>query len=527
MPSKMLTAQAAVEPRVAITASGEGIAAWGVRGPDPTIPGDAVSASIRPPGGQFGDARVISPNNAIFVDMAANDAGAAAIGYRAGNAVSARFRPALGDFASPVDLPATWGQFVVDGAGSTHVLVLEDERVDTETEISKHVNYHLKVFTHRPDGTVEPPRHVATAYAIHGQDIATDAAGNLTVGWRQGGEGEREYRVFAAAARAGSEFGAPRALETPRWEDASSAVRVEANRRGDVLVSWAVPAEGAPEHARGFAGVPYSAFSPAGGEFGPTERVEVPVSQNWGMFRWDVALDETGNAVLVWSNVFSASVAYRPAAGPWGPREGIGQRAQEPTVAMDGRGTATVAYVEATDSNAKTRKLMAARRPRGEGERFGPPAQLAEAKYLFAPDAAADPLGNTIVVWTHQERFAWSPEREETGIGSAIWDAKAPSVTDFGLDQDGEPAVGTPEFDFGLTEASTVSIAVERTSSRKPVRIAKLKRRATRGAGAIAIDPALAKRLRTTSSYRATIVARDSSGRSSKPRRLTFKRLKG
>lgn len=526
MPSKMLTDQAAVEPRVSITGSGEGIAAWGVRGPDLTTPGDAVSASIRPPGGQFGEARVISPNDAMFVDMAANDAGAVAIGFRAGSGLSARFRPALGDFAAPVDLPATWGSFVVDGAGNTHVLVLEDERVHTETETFKHVAHHLKVLTHRPDGTVEPPRHVESAYTISGHDIATDAAGNLTVAWRQAGEGEREYPVFAATAAAGSQFGEPRRLETPTYEYVSSSVRLAANRRGDVLAVWGVPAAGAPDHARSFAQVPYTAIRPAGGEFGPTEPIAVPDQRNWGMFQWDQALDEAGNAVLAWSNGHTVSVSYRPVAGGWGPREGLGSYAFQPTVAIDGKGTATIAYVDAENQMAKLRSVVAVRRPRGDGARFGPPAELTRAKYLFAPDSAADPLGNTIVVWSHQERNAWSPERTENGIGSAIWDAKAPSVTDFYLDPLGEGTPGVPEFDFDLSEAASVSVTVERTG-RRTLRLGRLKGRAARGDGAVSIDRSLAKKLRTKSSYRATIVARDSSGRSSKPRRLTFRRLKG
>lgn len=527
MAPKMLTGQAAIEPRVAITGSGEGIAAWGVRGPDVTIPGDAVSASIRPPGGQFGDARVISPNNAIFVDMAANDAGAAALGFRAGDTLTARFRPALGDFAAPVDLPATWGEFVVDGAGFTHVLVSENERVDTETEVSKHVGYHLRVVTHQPDGTVGPTRHLASAYDIHGQDIATDSAGNVTVAWRETPEGRQESQVFAATAAPGAEFEPKRALGPPRWHDNSKPVRVAANRRGDVLVAWSVPAPEASGSARNFAGIPYSSFRPAGGEFGPVESVAVPVPQTWGMYRWDLAIDGTGNGVLAWSNAHTGSVAYRPAAGPWGPREALGRFALEPTVAFDGKGVATVAYVERDNPSSQSSQIAAVRRPRGDDARFGQPVELTRAKNLFAPDSAADPLGNTIVVWSHQERWAWSPDRTERGIGSAIWDRKAPSVTDFGVDPGAGSTLGVPEFDFGLSEASTVSITVERTASRKPVRLAKLKRRATRGDGTIAIDPKLAKKLGPRSRYRATIVARDSSGRSSKPRRLTFRRLEG
>lgn len=527
MPSKMLSGQAAIEPRVAITGTGEGIAAWGVRGPDVTIPGDAVSASIRPPGGQFGEARVISPNNATFVGMAANDAGVAAIGYNADGRLSSRIRPVFGDFAEPVGIPNFWGQFVVDGAGNVTVLMLVNERRDTETEVSKHVADHLRTVTHFADGRVGPVRHVATAFEIRGQDIATDAAGNLTVAWRQADEGGNySRRVMMATGSPEGGFGEPRELEGPSTEYGN--VRVAASPRGDVIVAWGRKPhydDSSTQPPGGFnIGVPHSVFRPAGGDFGPTEVIEGVPQHLRGMYRWDLAIDRAGNAAVAWSNAHGGGVGYRPQAGGW-QAEPLGGFSLEPTVAFDGKGTATAAWVEAGTAQSKERKVLAMRRARGDS-RFGPPAELARGKHFFGPDSAADPLGNTIVVWSHQERWGWSPEQTERGIGSAIWDANAPTVTDFGLDPAGESAPGTPEFDFGLNEASTVAVTVERTSKRrKPVRLGRLKGRAARGGGAVTIDPALAKKLATKSTYRATIVARDSSGRSSKPRRLTFRRL--
>ena len=527
MPSKMLTGQAAIEPRVAITGTGEGIAAWGVRGPDVTIPGDAVSASIRPPGGQFGEARVISPNNATFVDMAANDAGVAAIGYNADGQLSSRIRPVFGDFAEPAGMPSFWGDFVVDGAGNVTVLMLVNERRDTETEVSKHVADHLRTVTHFADGRVGPVRDVATAFEIRGQDVATDAAGNLTVVWRQADEqGNYGRRVMMASGSPEGGFGEPRALDGPTNE--YGGVRVAASPRGDVIVAWSRKAhyyDPSGNYSGGFdIGVPHSVFKPAGGEFGPMEVIEAVPQHLRGMYRWDLAIDRAGNAAVAWSNAHGGGVGYRPQAGGWS-HEALGAFSLEPTVTFDGKGTATAAWVEAGTAQSKERRILATRRARGDS-RFGPPAELARGKHFFGPDSAAAPLGNTIVVWSHQERWGWSPEQTERGIGSAIWDANAPNVTDFGLDPTGEAAPGTPEFDFGLNEASTVAVTVERTSKRrKPVRLGRLKGRAARGVGAVSIDPALAEKLATKSTYRATIVARDSSGRSSKPRRLTFRRL--
>lgn len=524
MPSKMLTGKAAVEPRVAITGSGEGIAAWGVRGPDVTIPGDAVSASIRPPGGQFGDARVISPKDAIFVDMAANDAGAAAIGYNADGKLNVRMRPAFGDFVDPVGFQHYWGQIVVDGAGNVTVLMRENERRDTETEISKHVGYHLWTVTHFADGRVGAPQRVATAHTIDSEDIATDAAGNLTVAWRETSADGVPRVVKVATGSPEGGFGEPRTLQGPRYEQGD--VRVAASPAGDVLVAWGSEPDydGSRSSYEPFPQVvPHSSFRPAGGDFGPAEKVEGVPQQLRGMYRWDLAIDRSGNAAVAWSNAHGGGVAYRPRTGAW-DHEPLGGFSHEPTVAFDGKGTATAAFVEAGSGSSKERRVLAVRRARGESG-FGPPAELARGKHFFGLDSAADPLGNTIVVWSHQERWGSSSEQTERGIGSAIWDAKAPSVTDFGLDPNGE-GLPAPEFDFGLNEAATVAVTVEKLG-RRAVRLGRLKGRSARGTGAVDVSPALAKKLRAKASYRATIVARDSSGRSSKPRRLTFRRLAG
>ena len=526
MPERELTDQAAIEPRVAITATGEGIAAWGVRGPDVTIPGAAVSASIRPPGGQFGTPLVISPNDAIFVDMAANAVGDAAIGYFANDRLGGVFRNALGDWSAPQDFDARYSRLLMDGAGNTTIVYLENERADTETEISKHIAYNLKAKTRYADGTTGPWRLIARAYRILGPDAAIDAAGNVTVAWRKADDDSGTTQVLTATAPPGGEFSAPQALDAPRYHDNTSYVRVVANARGDSLVAWGVVPDDAPRGGPMTSQLVHSSFRLAGGEFAPIERVEVADIQHRGLYRWDIAMDGDGNTTVAWSNARAGGRAFRPAAGPWGQGEPLQGFALEPTVAVDGRGTATIAYVERVADElgrpSGSLHLMALRKPRGA--RFGKPQQLATSKHIYGPDSASDALGNTIVVWAHQERFAWGPDRRENGIGSAIWDAAAPSVTDFDLDPEGE-STPAPEFDFALSEAATVSVSIERTARLRFVRIARLKARSARGAGTVAIGPKVEKKLRASGSYRATIVARDSAGRTSKPRRLRFRPL--
>lgn len=527
MPAHELTTQAAIEPRVAITASGEGIAAWGVRGPDPTMPGAAVSASIRPPGGQFGQPRVISPNEATFVDMAANAAGDAAIGYFASNRLGAVFRSALDDWSAPADFDAQFSRLLVDGAGNTTIVYLEDERVDTDREIQKHVAYHLKAKTRFADGSVGPWREIARAYVIQGPDAAVDGTGTVTAAWRQTDEYGADTQVFTASSAPGGEFSPPHVVDGPRHHDNSTHVRVVANRRGDALVAWGAVPPGYQTGGPMSPQVVHSSFRPAGGPFGPVERIDVPEDIRKGLYRWDLAMDDDGDTTVAWSNAHHGGRAVRPVAGPWSATVPLGEFPLEPTVAVDGKRTATIAYVErgaaACCGPSGPPRLMAVRRPRG-GD-FGKAAQLTTAKYIFGPDSASDALGNTIVVWSHEERWAWGSDRTEHGIGAAIWDAAAPSVREFELDPDGEPAgAQAPAFDFALSEAAAVSVSVERMA-RRPVPVAKLKARSPRGEGTIAIGSKVERKLRVRGSYRATITARDSAGRTSKPRRLTFGRL--
>ena len=531
MPPHTLTSDSAVEPRVAIAASGEGIAAWGVKGSDPAIAGGAVSASVRPPGGRFGAPRLVSPNEAYLLGLAANAAGDAAIGYQVGRTLGAVFRSAFGDWSSPADFASVYTHLVVDGAGNTTIVERWDERVDTATEIQRHVADHLRARTRFADGTLGPWREISSAYRIHGEDAATDAAGNVTVAWRAEAENSAgEKQLLVATAPPGGQFSAPRALAAPRYHNNGSRMRVVANRRGDVLVAWGATPPGYDDRQAG----PFppetvnSSFRPAGGDFGAVEAVDVPQDPFKGLYRWDLAIDDEGGATVAWSNAHHGGVAVRPSSGPWGPMRPLGEFALEPTVAVDGKGTATVAYVDRDKPTCcqppESHRLMAIRRPRGGA--FGKPEQLARAKHVFGPDSAADALGNTIVVWSHQERWASSPDRTGQGIVAVIWDAAAPRVKGFALDPDGEASGdGMPEFDYRLTEAATVSVSIERKAKR-PKRIATLTKRSMRGGGALAVGSKVAKRLSARGSYRATIVARDSAGRRSAPRRVSFGSLR-
>jgi hypothetical protein len=219
---------------------------------------------------------------------------------------------------------------------------------------------------------------------------------------------------------------------------------------------------------------------------------------------WDVDIDDAGNAAVAWVNpTRRGGMAYRPAGGAWSSPSPLA--GTSPAIALDGLGTATFAYVETEDS--ETRHVVAVRRlPDG---RFGPREILATSGGPGFLDAAGDPAGNVLV--------AWSESVDRRGIYVAQWDARAPAVRQFKIDR------ANRRFEYGVTEPARLSIDIERLRDR-PTRVTKFSFRSATRKGVRPIDDALAKRLRK-GTYRATVVARDSAGRRSKPRQVQFAAL--
>lgn len=140
---------------------------------------------------------------------------------------------------------------------------------------------------------------------------------------------------------------------------------------------------------------------PAGGEFGGRAVVAKPPAQNASV---DVAAN--GDAVVVWEQTeppfHSRSrvlASFRPSGGSFGPpqelsTDGYGFR-QPPTVAVDGRGGAVVAYAEARDPvGEKFELVVAERRP---GSEFGKGVSFGRSTH--AVHVAVDDAGHAFVGW--------------------------------------------------------------------------------------------------------------------------------
>jgi hypothetical protein len=174
--------------------------------------------------------------------------------------------------------------------------------------------------------------------------------------------------------------------------------------RGDVVVAW-------PEQTPD-GGDLRAVVRPAGGSFGPTERlVELPGITGAGA---RAAVDDAGDAIVDWIGPYDTdpaiSARYRPAGGPWQAPEVLSAQVlaeEPPALAFDAGGTAYAAWRRYEDRNASLGRAYGAVRAAGAG--FGPPTPLVPAdQNVWEPDLAAGAAGHAIAVYnrgTFPRRF--------------------------------------------------------------------------------------------------------------------------
>jgi hypothetical protein len=507
----VLTDEHGVEPQVNVADDGEALVAWNHRGAGNASPGRGVAVAVRPPGATFGAPRQVSPDGVFWDGLAANRLGDAALGWLRGD-YEGSFRPAGGEFGSAVPGPAKLSaDTVMDMQGNlTRVFY-------TRFEVSSG-DYRLAAATRSRDGGWGPVREVAAQRWIRDPAAAVDGAGNVTVAWSGDGGGGRQ--TFVAMAPPGGEFGPPRAISS-FYDDSSGSVMpfVAVNPRGDTLVAWAVtlpPSSGGagPQEVR-------AAFRPAGGEFLAEEALRAPAGSYPRVYRWDLALDRAGNAILAWSSAARAFHSYRPSAGRFAaakplpsytPDPPLGSSTQlEPTVAFDATGDAVVAWVEG-DPGPRSH-LVAVRRERSSG-RLGRVELVASFKNVFAPSLALDPQGNGVIAWSHEELFSNDSTRTEHAIRAALYDRRVPRI--------GAPTVTAgPGFVVRLSEPARVRAEFVRLGRRNR-RVGAIAVRVGRGATTLTAEGKLARRLAQPGTYRVVVTARDAAGRRAKPRVLLF-----
>jgi hypothetical protein len=330
--------QDASDPQVAFDKKGNALAVW--RRSDGT--NDRIEAGLRPFGGSFGVADIISAagEDAVFPQIAVDSKrNALAVWMRSEGSIyriEAAFRPADGTFG-PAD--------VISGAGATAQF--------PQVAFDKKGNA-LVVFEHS-DGT--------------------------------------DLRIEAAFRPRGGSFG-PAAVISAAGAPAQFP-HVAFDKKGNALAAW-VRFDGIHPRVE-------AAFRPVGGSFAPADVLSTAGGDGGEPA---VAFDKKGNALVVWRLAMAPDqwieAALRPRDATFGAPDVISdpdESADDPTVVFDRKGNALAVWERYDGSNLR---IEAALRPRtgsfGAADIISAPGQLAEF-----PDIAFDKKGNALAVWERSD----------------------------------------------------------------------------------------------------------------------------
>lgn len=214
----------------------------------------------------------------------------------------------------------------------------------------------------------------------------------------------------------------------------------------------------------------YFSYRPAGGQWGPNERVnDVPNSivaaavWDWDLVGPSIAVDSNGNAYAVWADDRERLdpgsdreiyFAYRPAGGSWGTNERINDVPDEydrssPTIAVDPNGNAYATWIDGRNGDGLI--VYGAYRPAGSSwetdERIDPFGSSSN----YDPVVAMDDAGNVYAAWQDVDveynlRFATRPAGSGGSWGSSeqVDDSTTADYIDgiaIDVDNQGNPAV--------------------------------------------------------------------------------------
>jgi hypothetical protein len=123
-------------------------------------------------------------------------------------------------------------------------------------------------------------------------------------------------RLYVMSAGPDGRFAAPVPLSQPGVDVRSNVPRVAVSPRGDAIVTWLGNTSGAPAGFAPGMGTVQAAVRPPGGDFGPP----IDVAQR-GAFATNVAMDATGDALILWQGPPGEQATFRRRDGTLvGPR---------------------------------------------------------------------------------------------------------------------------------------------------------------------------------------------------------------
>ncbi len=386
------------EPQVAFDKHGDAMAVWSSE--DGTEANGArkyeVQSAYRPAGEAWQAPETLSlpDQGAEDESMALDGQGDAVAVWEAYTGVTfvveASYRPMGGTWQTPVYLSPE----EIPGTARPEVAV--DAQGDAIAIWNQGGPYGGPVWeAFRPaDGIWQVPVEVTAGQYGDRPQVAFDKQGDALALW-QGFEGTpvNEWVPESAFMPAGGAWQAPVNVAA---SGIAEGLHLAYGGNGDAVAVW-------DRWTHGFLSnmVAQAAFRPAGGAWqAPVDlSEEVPEGDepsNRESREPVVAVDEQGNAVVVWGRWFGAQAAFRPAGGAWQAPVDISaplQTAESPEVAFDARGDA-IAIWALQPSPGSTRIIQTASKPAGGA--WQTPVNIGQGG---RPQVAFDGQGDAVTIW--------------------------------------------------------------------------------------------------------------------------------
>jgi len=316
-------------------------------------------------------------------------------------------------------IPHEYSEIVVDPAGNAYALWMDWRRAGQRADI--YVSY-------RPAGGTWQPSVLINGDDDHRRlqaDITMNAAGDVCVIW------DDDYTDIYVRCRSQQGWGKTEHLNDSttnnRWHP-----RIALDNDGNAYAVWEDQRNVSAGTLRTDV---YFAHRPAGGEWSANERLNDRQGElsNENALP-DIAVDASGNAYCVWGDYRNYETeiysAYRPAGGDWGTYERVSYAspagdAYYATLAVDAAGNAYAVWTDERNGNGNQDTYFAYRPAGGTwgaNERVNDDTGTVVQWY---PHVAVDASGNAYAVWADHRNGApdlYFAYRPVTGT----WEANVP-----------------------------------------------------------------------------------------------------
>jgi hypothetical protein len=376
----------ASEPHVGIDAGGEAVAVW--RAFDGS---GRIEAASRLPGGTWSEPTRLSFKKGAFESRLAIDGAGDAVAVWRGavgtnEIIEAASRAPDGAWSEPVQLVtpnnrvlAFNPQVAIDDAGEA--VAVWGHRVGA--------NEVVEMASRAPDGAWSQPREIsAPTRSLAEPQVAINNAGEAVAMWRRLEDGANAVVEVAQRGPDGT-WSPPTPLTAS--ERGIIGAQVAIDGAGEEVAAW--------QRSSGAITIVESASRARGAGWSQSAPVSPPGANASGP---QVAIDEAGEALVVWRHVDGANVTLevvsRARGGAWSqptPLSPPGTNISGPRIAIDGAGKALAVWQR---SNGSEQSIEAA--SRAHDGTWSERTQIsAPGTSTFGPQVAIDGAGHGVAVW--------------------------------------------------------------------------------------------------------------------------------